>query len=249
MQQLRLGRVTTKELADWFGISYGSFRVCKAQKLEDLKVYCKFHEVYGGIIIDEIYDNNNIVYTKDTQKNYDIIKTAFTEEWSSNGIDTCSNVAIKIYDKYKNELTIADTTTYNYVLKSRTELFGIPFVSMGSLGTCAYLWCKKEVAPDGTIIYTQFNDEEEQIRKDLMRKFFSTDIDKEVFIAQMVETGEITKAQAYDALCEMKNLTRVGYTGFLKELKEAIGCDVAKATWLDRNERIDFADRKLLSLD
>lgn len=241
MQKLRLGRATTKELADWFGISYGTFRNNKAQRLDELKLYCEYEEIYGGVNITKILDTAHLEYTPASKKNYELIKTAFTEEWSSNGIDTCSNVAIKIYDKHKNELTIQDTTTYNYALKSRTELFGIPFVSIGSLGSCIYLWCKKEVAQDGTIIYTQFNDEEEQIRKDLMRKFFSTDIDKEIFIAQMVETGEITKAQAYDALCEMKNLTKVGYTGFLKELKDAIGCDVSKATLLFRNsDRIDF---------
>ena len=44
-----------------------------------------------------------------------------------------------------------------------------------------------------------------------MKKHFSTDVEKEIFIAQMVEAGEITKAQAYDALCEMKNLNKKSF--------------------------------------
>ena len=139
MQKLRLGKVTTKELANWFGISYGTFRNNKTQKLDELKLYCEYEEIYGGINITKILDTAHLEYTPASKKNYELIKTAFTEEWSPNGIDTCSNVAIKIYDKHKNELTIQDTTTYNYALKSRTELFGIPFVSIGSLGSCAYL--------------------------------------------------------------------------------------------------------------
>lgn len=245
MKQLVLGKIKTKDLADWFGISYGSFRVVKQQKLDELKLYCDFEEVYGGVNITKIYDMNNIEYIKDSKKNYEIIRSSFDEEWSADGIDTCSNVAFKIYDKHKNELTIADTTAYNYTLKARNELFGIPFLDAGELGSCIYLWCKKEVAPDGTLIYTQFTDEEDQIRKDLMKKHFSTDVEKEIFIAQMVEAGEITKAQAYDALCKMKNLNKAGYGGFLKALKAAIGCEVSKTTLLFRNsDNIEFVDNK-----
>ena len=236
MKQLTLGKIKSKDLAEWFGLSYGSFRVVKQQKLEELKMYCKFKEVYGGIEILEIYDNNNITYIKENKKNYDIVKSAFSEEWSDNGIDTCSNVAIKIYDKYSNELTVASNTAYNYTLKARKELFGVPFLNAGELGSCVYIWCKKEIDKNGTVIYKQFTDEEEQIRKDLMKKFFSTDIEKEIFIAEMVEMGEITKEQAYDALCSMKNLNKSGYTGFLKALKELIGSDVSKATFIYKKE-------------
>lgn len=247
MKQLMLGKIKTKDLADWFGISYGSFRVCKQQKLEELKMYCDFEEIYGGINVLKIYDNNNITYIKDSKKNYELVKSSFSEEWNSDGIDTCSNVAIKIYDKHKNELSVVSSTTYNYVRKARNELFGIPFLDAGSLGSCIYLWCKKELGNDGTIIYTQFTDEEDKIRKDLMKKHFSTDVEKEIFIAEMVEAGEITKEQAYDTLCEMKNLNKAGYTGFLKALKEALGCDVSKATLLYRNDdRIEFREDKAL---
>ena len=43
----------------------------------------------------------------------------------------------------------------------------------------------------------------------------------------------------------MKNLNKAGYAGFLKALKEAIGCDVAKATLLDRNtSKVEFLEHK-----
>lgn len=232
MKQLRLGKISTRELADWFGIGYNSLRVRKEQKLEELKLYCEFKEIYGGINIIKIFDEDNVEYNKKNEKNYEIIKSSFDEQWNDNGLDTCSNVAYKIYDKYKNELDIRDTTAYNYTLKAKKELYGVPYTSFGTLGRCVYLWCKKELNEDGTLIFTQFTDEEEKIKKDLMKEFFSTDAEKEIFIAQMVEKGEISKEQAYDELCRLKNLNKAGYVGFLKALKEAIGCDVSRTTLL-----------------
>lgn len=251
MKQLKLGKITSKELADWFGISYGSFRVCKQQKLEELKLYCTFDEVYGGVMINEIYDENNITYIKDSKKNYDLIKASFDEEWNSNGIDTCSNVAYKIYDKHKNELTIGDNTAYRYALKVRNELYGIPNIGLGPLGSCFYLWCRKEFDKgNNLVIYTELSDEEQEIKKKLMKKYFSTDVEKEIMVAEMVRMGEITKAEAYDALCEMKNLNTAGFMAFKKELEKAIGCEIVKATFIERNsdkiefEKIDSMSRK-----
>lgn len=247
--KLHLGKMKTKELAQWFSISDQSFRNSKKRKLEELKLYCDFEEVYGGVYVKEIYDEENgLEYVKGNSKSYELVKSSFSEEWNSDGIDTCSNVAIKIIDKHKNELSIADSTTYNYVLRARNELYGVPFISLGELGSCVYLWCKKEMLDDGTIVYTQFSDEEDKIRKDLMKKMFSTDVDKEVFIAEMVQQGEITKEEAYDKLCELKNLNKAGYTGFLKALKEAIGSDVSKATLLYKeDDKIEFEESNLIT--
>lgn len=80
MKELRLGKVTSKELADWFGISYGRFRNDKDSKLEELKLYCDFNEVYGGIYINNIFDYNNATYHKAARKNYEIVRSSFSEE-------------------------------------------------------------------------------------------------------------------------------------------------------------------------
>lgn len=248
---LKIGKMSTRELADWFGISYGTFRNNKQEKLEELKLYAEFEEVYGGVNIISLVEGAPLDYTKASRKNYDLIKASFDEEWSPTGIDTCSNVAYKIYDKHKNELTIADNTAYNYVLKVRDELYGKPFVSLGSLGSCIYLWCRKEYDKDNDlVIYTELSDEEQEIKKKLMKKYFSTDVEKEIMVAEMVRMGEITKAEAYDALCEMKNLNNAGFIAFKKELEKEIGCEIVKATLLDKNsdkiefEKIDSMSRK-----
>ena len=35
--ELKLGKMTTKELAEWFGMSYGAFRNAKKKKMEELE--------------------------------------------------------------------------------------------------------------------------------------------------------------------------------------------------------------------
>ena len=52
--ELKLGKMSTKELAEWFGISYGAFRNSKEKKLEELKGFASFEEVYGGVNITQI---------------------------------------------------------------------------------------------------------------------------------------------------------------------------------------------------
>lgn len=52
--ELREGKMTTKELAKWFEMSYGSFRNTKEARLKELATYCTFKEVYGGVEISDI---------------------------------------------------------------------------------------------------------------------------------------------------------------------------------------------------
>lgn len=195
----------------------------------------------GGIEIKEIYFP---VYEKKATKNYGIVRDAFDKEWSKTGLDSSSNVAYKIYNKHKSELTITERTTYDYTLKARNELYGKPWVNMGKNGKCIYLWCKKEMLGDGTCVLTQFTEEEEKIKKDLMKKYFSTDEEKEVMIAEMVDRGELTEAEAYRTIREMKNLTNSGFMTFLRELECTIKSSVIRGTLIERNneEYVNFGD-------
>ena len=43
--------MSTKELSDWMGVKYKTFRNQKRRKLEELRKFCDFEEVYGGVFI------------------------------------------------------------------------------------------------------------------------------------------------------------------------------------------------------
>ena len=55
MATLHLGKYTNKELAEWFNIKAETFSRYKKKKLEELKTFADFDEIYGGVYIKTIY--------------------------------------------------------------------------------------------------------------------------------------------------------------------------------------------------
>lgn len=234
--ELKLGQMTNQELADWFGIKIGSFKNSKKNKLKELEVFAAFEANRNGAIIKEIY---NPVYSKSGSKSKQIIFDEFLNEWDKSGLDTVNNVTKKIYFKRGNELTVLESTGYQYALQARNEYFGKPYLEIGKLGKCMYVWCKKEVTEDGTVVLTLFNEEEQAIKRDLMTKYFKTDEEKDIMLAEMVKSGEITKEEAYDKMVEMRGLNEEGFIGFKTALEEALGASIVKGTLVEAKMDLD----------
>lgn len=233
MKTLKKGKMTAKELADWFGLTYGSYRVKKKEKLEELKNYAEYEEIHGGVIIKNILNEE---YSRKGKKSKEIIYQAFDKAWNKDGLDSCTNVTLRICRKYENELNIAESTVYKYAIAARNEFYGKPFQGGGKLGNCRYIWAKVVgTEPDGTKVLELFTEEEEKIKKTLMKKYFSTDAEKEIMIAEMVERGELTKEEAYDTLVRLKHLTSEGFMAFKDELEKNIGSKIIKGTLVEKN--------------
>lgn len=242
--ELRIGKMTTKELAEWFGISYGSFRTMKEKKLEELQKYAIFEEIYGGVnitaIIKETYNKKDNQIRQVYQQGFEELKEP---------IDTVSNINEKIYGKYHEQLpTLSSAASgYHYAIEVRNANYGIPFKDVGSLGRCYYLWCKVE-EKDGIQYFIQFNEEEENIKKNLLKQYFGTDEERDILIAQMVDAGEITEAEAYRLTREYRGLNGAGFMGFLKELEKQLGAKVVKATKFEKEFYFDEEDKARLLL-
>lgn len=166
--ELKNGKMTTKELATWFGIAYSTFRKKKTVLLEELNDYCRFTLHHGYINITDIFIKE---YVNPKQKNYKIVESHVDEEWDESGLDTKINVSKKIYSKYQNELSIKPTTTYNYVRKASNTLWGPAndYEQSGTLGNCWYKLCI--IKEDGN--RRLLTEEEEEIRKKIRRKYCS----------------------------------------------------------------------------
>lgn len=65
MEELKKGKITSKKLAEWFGISYSTYRKHKKEKMQELESFCDYDEVYGGVLIKEIYSP---IYVKEIDK-------------------------------------------------------------------------------------------------------------------------------------------------------------------------------------
>lgn len=230
--ELKLGIMTNKELATWFGIQPATFSKNKEKKLEELKAYADFEQVGNKqtkINIKQIYEP---VYQKKGSQSFEIIKNKFDTVWSEDGLDTCSRVCYQILETTEG-ITVKESTAYNYTIKSRNDLYGKPFQGRGSLGSCRYVWGKKD--EEGRV--RKLTDQEEKIKQDLIKKYFGDASQKQIFVQAMVEAGEISKEQAWDVLIKMTNMQGNNFLVFLKELQEKIGCKVVRATQVDRIEQ------------
>lgn len=229
--QLRLGIMTNKELAEWFGIGANSFTNHRKKKLEELRNFAEFEELRGKVNITKIIMP---IYTKLGSKAYQRIKDEVDKEWSEDGLDSCSRVSLKIEEKLKNELTIAPGTIYNYTRQSRNELYGVPFQERGSIGSCVYLWCKKTGEGINTE-YALLTPEEEELKQTLIKKYFGDATEKQIIVKGMVEMGEIRKEEAWSVLEELTGMNNNNFIMFLSELQAKIGCQIVRGTLVDRD--------------
>ena len=217
--------MTNAELAEWFGIKPNSFRNTKTQKLEELKRFAEFEVEKTKVRITKIYKS---VYVKKKSADYSIVKEEFTQVYNKSKIDTASNVSKKIYRKRKDDLTIKESTTYEYTKAARNELYGKPFVGCGERGVCRYIWAKQI----GEGQYERFNEEEQAIYKRLLVKYFRGTDEKTIFVEDMIKRGEITEEEAWGVFSDMMNLD-YGFMNFKIEMEEAVGCPIVRVTEIE----------------
>lgn len=237
MEILTSGYKTGSELAKWFGISLSTYKNQKAKKLEELKNFAEFKIEKGKVVITKVL---NPIYTKQSSKAYQLIRSKIDECWNEDGLDSCKRVGEQVKEELKKELSLAPSTVYNYTRKGRNELYGVPFKERGAIGSCTYLWCKKE--GDGVNTqYRRLTKEEEQIKQDLLKKYFGNATEKQVIVKAMVEAGEIQKEEAWEVLEELTNM-KDNFMPFLGELQEKLQCQVVRGTLVVRDR--DLIDKR-----
>lgn len=222
--------MSNNDLAEWFQIKPGSFRNTKAKKLEELKKYAEYEIQGAKVLITKVIEPKFI-----KKKDYSIVREEFTQVYNESKIDTASNVSKKIYNKRKSDLSIKESTTYEYTREARNELYGKPFIGKGKLGTCRYIWVKK--LDEGK--YERFNDEEEAMYKKLLLKYFKNTDSKAMFVKDMIKRGEVTKEEAWDVYDEIANL-EFGFMNFKAEMEEFVGCTIVRATEIE--DQLNFSE-------
>lgn len=192
--ELKIGKNTTKELAQWFGISYDTFRHKKADKLKELLNYCQYEIVYGGVIISKIYIAE---YIKPTPK-YMFIKQNFRKHWHTDGYDTAARVGAEMYQTYKDtELEgLKESTIKAYVAKARLESYGYVYLdSHGEVGSCRPAPIRSNKW-DAAILLTE---EEYALYKEIRASIYYDERAAELEVAYI--THQLTGAE-YDQLKE-----------------------------------------------
>lgn len=127
-------------------------------------------------------------------------------------------------------LPLTEGTVYQYTLRSRNELYGRPFGAPGELGRCTYTWCKK-IGDGWTAEIVPLTPEEEEVKQKLIQKYFGNVSEKQVIVKAMVESGEISKEEAWEVLEELTNMKgRGNFMAFMNELQNKLNCKVIRGT-------------------
>lgn len=224
MKELKLGIITNKELAEWFGLSYGTFRNNKQKKLEELKEYASFIETKNKIKILSI---DIPIYVKKKEKQFDIVKSHIDETWAENGLDTKVNVSNKIYakkDEYK--ITLSPNTTYAYVCVGARELYGDPRkMTTGEIGKSRYALCVLDAKTKEARWFTK---EEYAKKQEIKAKYFKSKNASEIeeqkeVIMQQARKKKISDDEAKAWIYDMEKQL---YYDYLDELEEALGDNI-----------------------
>ena len=216
--------MSNQDLAEWFGATTNSMAKKKKQWLEKLKDYCEFEPVYGGVEITTIYKDT---YVKN--RNYQIVKENFDITWDESRLDSCRRVAETIFIEHESEFTVQPTTVYNHTRQVRNEFYGRPMTGeKGEKGISTYIWCKED-SNDYLVFLTE---EEEAIKKQLLKKYFATSDEKTAMIQSMIDNNEITKEEAWSLYTEVMNLPGC-YNRFLAEFKEITGIQLIRGTLIE----------------
>lgn len=138
MKELKTGKISLEELADWFGVALSTIKSKKTKenKLKILASYADFHYEGNRIVIDEVHIP---IYSKA----YALIKEKLPQTWHKSGLDTCARVGVELHSKYPEiSSQIQLSSAKSYANRAKIELFGRNHLDQdaGELGTSRYCW-------------------------------------------------------------------------------------------------------------
>ena len=242
MEELKLGIIKSKELADWFQISASTYYNQKSKKLKELEQYCKFEDLgKKGVNILEIY--NAYYQTKARQKVKQIFDELFKEgelvEWGQddNSIDTATHFANKILKKY-GDCGVKFNTLVTYVRQEKKARYGknstrknvqIP----GTEGSAKYVFCK--LLTDGS--YVDFTEEEKKIKRELYKQLNVDDNEEELEDFQAIRESYQKQEISENEYIEYCNAYRQDkWYAYVAAIEERLNCKCVFATHLTKKE-------------
>ena len=234
--ELKLGKISSNDIATWFNISYNTYRRNKQKYLTMLKEYCVFEEVYGGIIISEIFLSK---YDKKMSKNMD---TLFLKEIVQAN-DNLSTVA-GMTRKYKTQFNekVSDKTISRHFTKSRDKLFGDEVKKMGIMGSRDYVWAVKLSQLNEYRLLTK---KEEEIFDSLILSVYGdTDLKKlkgSMALDKLFRESEMTKEE-YLTIKEQKGYNF--YVAIIDSFKIATGLQLVNVNKYEIEQRFDLTEEE-----
>lgn len=223
--ELKLGKMTSREMAEWFGISYNNYSRTISKRLDELDLFCDFEKVYGGVIIKEIFDPiyNKEVNKKDQELFLKELDRCLKEQ---DDLSTVAGMArLYTYDEphYKNE-----RTAQRRLSKTSNRLFGKAAThEAGSLGYKEYVWAIKMSDYNE---YRYMTDEEDKIFDEILTAFYTIPPEKARQLG-ILEDNLRNKEIDVDEYFKQKDMLELNlFSQCLKMFREQTGCVIVKVS-------------------
>ena len=238
-KELKEGKITLKELAEWFGISYDWFCHSEEKKLQQLKVFADYHlEPCGktgkkfNIIIDK-------VMCPEYSSAYEEVKKLKPKYWDTHGtgVDTAARVGNEMWRKEKTvNSRIKVSTCENYTKAVEREEYGSLLLNTrGTKGYRKYVYCEKKLDKEtGEHYYRPLIEDELKLIVDAIREAkIDTSLDESMFADEVYNnrkeyTTEELQLMAYKIL--MRKITEAKNGDFITIATEKLGFRPIKAT-------------------
>lgn len=237
--ELKEGKITLKELADWFEVTYSTMKRTKEKKLQTLKAFADYHlEPCGktgkksNIIIDKVHCP---VYSSA----YEEVKKLKPKYWDTHGtgVDTASRVGNEMWRKEKTvNARIKCSTCERYTGLAEKEEFG-PLLEpkAGTKGYRQFVYSEKKYDEvTGEHYYRPLTQDELDIMKDAMKEAkIGTSLDCTTIIDEFYKNrGEYTIEELEKAALKVliKDIPEVKYDNFINIATEKLGFRPIKAT-------------------
>ena len=238
--KLKIGKMTSRELAQWMNISYNTYRNSIDKYLSIVEDYCDFEKVYGGIIVKEIYieEYDKSLSLKDEKIYLKEIERCIAEQ---DGLSTVAGMSRKLV---KEGTFDSFETAKRRMSKTGKKLFGKTDESLfshGEKGRRTYVW---GVKLNDYNQYRRLTKEEEEKFDKIIADFYSANVNKvkkEALLTDRLRNKEIT----VDEYFESKDA--LGVDNFLSCIflfKEQTGFLITKCSEHELVECQDFVEDK-----
>lgn len=233
MSELRLGKMTTRELAAWMGISYNTFKKDSEKRYEELEPYAKFKKIYGGVIIEEVY-----------VKEYD--KKGFSEthfnyinclDQTKDGLMTVSALATLLAKKNLLPRDIREEAARKRLTQSRNYLYGKPEREkdgVGLIGTDRYVWAVKL---SGYNNYRQMTEQERQIFSDAIDIVMTSKNEKEKLMSYGLYLMDREEDEEVKEIPNSNDFLKASFKKVLDLFYDKTGFRLVRATEHTSNEK------------
>lgn len=194
--ELKVGKMSSRELAQWFDKSYGSFRNKSDQYLELLRDYCDYEKIYGGVNITKVYCST---YNKDQNKtlHLDIIKYLLDSPTPITGINA---MAEKLgYSRYAvrkacNYCFGGGSRTIKGIVGSKKRIWAVKTVNSEDLDNIKYEY--RELTADEKQKLHEYASAHYNLLDEMSNAFDILEESEDA--AEVVERLEAKKKEYYD---------------------------------------------------